>query len=322
MSYTKQLIKTLTFSAILAGGSAFAGDFDGKKILFIDSYHEGYPWSDGITTGVQQALNGSGTELKIIRMDTKRNKDEAFMVEAAAKAKSVIESFKPDVVIAADDNASKYLIQPNYKNADLPFVFCGVNWDASGYGFPYKNVTGMVEVAGAKELTELLQQFAKGGRVGLLADDTLSSKKDAANYKDKLGIDLTAEYARDFADWKAKYTEMQGKVDILLLGNVIGISDFDEAAATAHALSQAKIPSGAVQVEPMPYALIGYLKVPQEQGSWSANTALKILGGTSPADIPITRNKEGEVVINLKMAEAIGVDVPFDLIETATTVMR
>ncbi|MCP4577871.1 MAG: hypothetical protein GY846_16480 [Deltaproteobacteria bacterium] len=81
-----------------------------------------------------------------------------------------------DVVIAADDNASKYLIKPFYKDAGLPFVFCGVNWDASNYGFPYRNVTGMIEVAGAKELVKILQGYAKGSRVALLADDTLSSE--------------------------------------------------------------------------------------------------------------------------------------------------
>ena len=48
-----------------------------------------------------------------------------------SKAKAEIDAFKPDVVIAADDNASKYLIEPYFKDAALPFVFCGVNWDAS-----------------------------------------------------------------------------------------------------------------------------------------------------------------------------------------------
>lgn len=315
------LIKPLVLSLALAGG-AVAGDFDGKKVLFIDSYHAGYPWSDGITAGVEQTLQGSGVELKVIRMDTKRNKDEAFKKDAAQKAKAEVESFKPDVVIAADDNASKFLIQPFYKDADLPFVFCGVNWDAGVYGYPYKNVTGMVEVAGAKELVELLQGFAKGSRVGLLADDTLSSQKDAANYKNKLGLDLTPVYVSSFAEWKQKYAEMQSQVDILIIGNIVGISDFDEDAATTHALANAKIPSGAVQIGPMPYALVGYLKVAEEQGAWAADAALKILGGQSPSDIPVTRNKEGQVVINLKIAEASGIEVPYELIETATTVMQ
>ena len=49
-----------------------------KKVLFIDSYHEGYDWSDGITRGVKSVLEGSGVNLKVIRMDTKRNNSEEF----------------------------------------------------------------------------------------------------------------------------------------------------------------------------------------------------------------------------------------------------
>ena len=308
--------------ALVLAGSAVAGDFDGKKVLFIDSYHAGYPWSDGITEGVQKTLSGSGVNLKVIRMDTKRNKDEDFKVAAAAKAQGVIESFNPDVVIAADDNASKYLIEPSYKDADLPFVFCGVNWDAGTYGYPYKNVTGMVEVSGVKELVDLLGGMAKGDRIGFLGDDTLTSHKEVENYKSKLGLTVEPAYAADFADWKAKYQAIQDKVDILIIGNTVGINDFDANAAETFALEHAKVPSGATQTGPMPLALIGYLKVAEEQGSWAADSALKILGGTSPADIPITRNKDGQVVINLKMAEASGIDVPYELIESATTVME
>lgn len=319
----KDLFKTLILSAFLVLCSAAgAGDLDGKKVLFIDSYHEGYAWSDGITAGVEKTLAPSGVELKVIRMDTKRNKGDAFMQEAVQKAKSVIDSFAPDVVIAADDNASKYLIKPFYKDAKTPFVFCGVNWDAGTYGYPYKNVTGMVEVAGAKELVELLKDFAKGSRVGMLADDTLSSRKDAENYKSKLGIELTPVYASSFSEWKQMYSDMQKQVDILILGNTVGINDFNKKDAITHALSNAKIPSGAVQPGPMEYALVGYLKVAEEQGNWAAESALKILRGTSPSDIPIVRNKEGQVVINLKMAEASGIEVPFSLIESASKVIQ
>ncbi|MCX9009588.1 MAG: hypothetical protein OIN66_00560, partial [Candidatus Methanoperedens sp.] len=105
--------------------------YEGKKILYIDSYHAGYEWSDGETRGIEKILNDTGVELKILRMDTKRNDSDAFGKQAGLKAKSVIEEFKPDVVIASDDPAFKYVIMPYYRDATLPFVFCGINWDVS-----------------------------------------------------------------------------------------------------------------------------------------------------------------------------------------------
>ena len=322
MHRTAKLLTPLFVSGILCLSGANAGNYNGKKVLYIDSYHAGYEWSDGITNGVQNTLAKTGVELKIIRMDTKRNKGEAFMQEAAQKAKSEIDSFKPDVVIASDDNASKFVIQPFYKDASLPFVFCGVNWDETVYGYPYKNVTGMVEVSGVKELVDLLKQFSKGERIGLLAEDTLTEHKEAENYKAKLGIDVQGTFVNSFAEWKQKYDELQDQVDILIIGNTAGLSDFDAKAAEAHVQQHARIPSGAIQINTMPYAMIGYLKVAEEQGTWAANTALQIMDGKSPAEIPVTRNKEGNVVINLKLAEATGVEIPYTLIESATTVME
>lgn len=307
---------------LIISSVSMAADFNGKKILFIDSYHEGYPWSDGIVKGVQQSLGGTGVNLKIIHMDTKRNKGDVFMNEAVQKAKAVIESFKPDVVIAADDNASKYLIKPFYKDASLPFVFCGVNWDASNYGFPYKNVTGMVEVAGAKELVDLLQKHAKGSRVALLADNTLSSQKDADNYKSKLNIDVTPVLVDSLEEWKKNYKEIQNKFDILLVGNTVGINDFNEQEAEAFALENAKLPSGAVQRALMSYAILGYLKVPEEQGEWSAKTALKILDGASPADISIVKNTQGSLVINTRILKKTGINLPYELIGNAEEVIE
>jgi hypothetical protein len=45
-------------------------------------------------------------------MDTKRNPDERYKIRAAQIAKSVIGAYKPGIVPASDDNASKYLIKP------------------------------------------------------------------------------------------------------------------------------------------------------------------------------------------------------------------
>ncbi|HOL89685.1 MAG TPA: hypothetical protein PK965_10750, partial [Anaerohalosphaeraceae bacterium] len=93
------------------------------------------------------------------------------------KAKEVIETWKPDLVIAADDNASAYLIAPFYRNADLPFVFCGVNWDAGSYGFPCRNVTGMIEVDLVDSMVRAMQKYASGTRLAALGADNESNRK-------------------------------------------------------------------------------------------------------------------------------------------------
>ncbi len=318
-------VSALLFTAA-AGQAHAAGNFDGKKVLFIDSYHEGYAWSDGTLDGARSALDSSGVELLVVRMDTKRKKTDEDKLAAAEMVRQTIAAFQPDVVIASDDNASKYVIQPFYKDAELPFVFCGVNWDAAGYGFPYKNVTGMIEVSAVDELFMFLERLTDGRRVGYLAADVFTAHKEQENIEKTFGMTFAeTRYATTVAEWQAQFFELQGQVDILLVGNAIGIEDWDDDAAARFVEQNSRIPSGAIDGHMARLALIGYTKLAEEQGEWAARTALRILGGTQPSAIPITRNSQGRLTFNARIAEGMGDEAALalgDILQSADEVIE
>lgn len=288
--------------------AGFAGDVAGRKVLFIDSYHLGYDWSDGVVDGVREVLKDTGAELRIFRMDTKRNQSEAFKRKAALQAKALIESYQPDVVIASDDNASKYLIQPYYRDTDLPIVFCGVNWDASVYGYPYANATGMVEVELIEPLMAQLRQLAKGDRIGFLAIGGTTSAKDNAYHAKILGkpYDKTY-YVMTYQDWKERFLKLQDEVDFLLIGNPQGLAGWDENDFVHFAARHTRIPTGATIPWVKKFTLMGYMRVPREQGRWAAEAALKIMRGTPPSAIPMAQNRQGKLIINIRLAKRLGV---------------
>jgi ABC-type uncharacterized transport system substrate-binding protein len=294
----------------------------GGKILYIDSYHEGYEWSDGITRGVQSMLEGTDVELKIFRMDTKRNTSKNFIRKAAVDAKMLIEEYQPDVVIASDDNASNYLIEPFYKDADLPFVFCGINWDASMYGYPYKNATGMVEVASVPELLELLKPYAKGDRLAYLAADVTTARKEGLYYRKMFDLEVDERYVKTFAEWADVYAKLQNECDLLIFGNNAGINDWDDAQAEQVVMKETQIPTGALYDFLEQFALIGYTKVAEEQGEWAAKAALQILNGTDIGTIPITTNIRGNLSLNLKLAKKLGIEFPEDILTSANRVIE
>ena len=293
-----------------------------QRVLYIDSYHAGYEWSDGVTEGIQSVLQGKDVELKIHRMDTKRNAGEAFKKKAGIEAKAVIDAFQPDVVIASDDNASKYLIQPYYKNASLPFVFCGVNHSGDAYGYPYDNATGMVEVTPMTKLIYSLKYFNRSEKVAMLIGDSMTDHKDADSYQSQSRITFDVFHVKDFTAWKSQYGYIQDNYDILMLGNKASIEGWDNDEAIRVVMSRTKIPTGCDLDFMAPYAFLGYTRVPQEQGRWAAETALKILGGTSPKSIPITHNVEGNLIINMKIAKAAGINVPGSFIKKAVRVIE
>lgn len=304
-----------------------------SKILYINSYHEGFRWSDDIEMGLLKALGlekpspGSTTvvngdiELRIFRMDTKLNTAEAFKQQAALAAKHIIDDWRPDVVVASDDNASKYLIAPFFKDAATPFVFCGVNWDASAYGFPFSNVTGMVEVAPILDTITALRTYARGDRIGYLGSDTTSNHKEIAHYRDILGVQYTdGQLIADFQKWKQVYLRLQDSVDLLLLLDPTTIAGWDTLQAEAFIQAYTQIPTGVISDPIIRLGLLGRVNIAEEQGWWAGKTVLRILAGTSPGEIAVVRNKQSRLYLNMKLAGRLGIKFPMDMIEKATLI--
>lgn len=305
-------------AALLIG--AQAGAAERKKVFFIDSYHEGYEWSDGIVRGVRSVL-GDQIELKIHRMDTKNNPSEDFARNAGEEVRQAIEAWRPDVVIAADDNASRHVVAPFYANTDLPVVFCGVNWDASIYGFPAKNVCGMEEVALIAPLLQQLKTYAKGERIGYISADNETTRKEAEYIKKLFDINFEMEiYATAFAEWEKKFKELQGAVDMLIIGNAAGITDWSDEDALQFVRAETRIPSGCIHDFMAPYALVGYTKVAEEQGEWAAAAALRILDGESPESIGVVQNKKGNLYANLPIAKNLGIRFPLNVLKNAEVI--
>jgi ABC-type uncharacterized transport system substrate-binding protein len=298
-------------------------DYSGKKILYVNSYHEGYPWSDGIESGLHEVLDNTGAELKIIRLDTKQNPDVEFGKQAGEKAKEEIDAYKPDVVIASDDNAQKYLVVPFLKGTDQKVIFNGVNWDGSAYGFPTTNITGMVEVELPDQLIELIKPYAKGERLGYLTVDTETERKVVDIYNQRFfNGQLKPYWVKTQDEFKAAFLNAQDEVDILFMGNNAGSDQWDEAEMKKFVLENSKIPSGSINDWMAPYSLLTLAKSAKEQGVWSAQTALKILDGVPVSQIEVAENKKGELMVNLDMADKLNVVFAPSLLKNAAVILE
>ncbi len=292
-----------------------------KKVLFVSSYHDGLAGADDVVAGAREGFQGSGVEMTLIYMDTKRNPTESFAREAALRVKAKIEALRPDLVIASDDAAAKYLIQPYYRDVDLPIVFCGVNWDASVYGFPYRNVTGVKEVELVPQMLRLLKVYARGERMGFLAADNISERKNIEFHKKLFGLSYSAGYfVKSFAEFKAAYRKLQKEVDLVVMLSPAGISGWDDAEAKTFVAENASIPSGAMVPWVAPYSLLTLSQILKEQGLLASGMALRILRGERPTDIPITENTGGKLYINMPIAMRLGITFESKLLRLAEIV--
>ncbi len=290
-----------------------------KKCLYVSSYHQGHSWSDSIEYSIRESLNGT-CELREIYMDTKRNKNPEQIFSATNKIIKTIEDWQPDIVITSDDNAAKHLIAPHYKDDKTPFVFCGVNWTVDEYGFPFSNVTGIVEVAPVKNMLEAALVLSNTGRKALyIGASTLSERKNFARIKSEaalLNIEIDAIHTPHIEHWKAAL-EKSSEYDFMVLGSNAGIEGWSDSEALMAALTRSQKVSVTNHKSMLPYSTLAFTKLASEQGEWAANVAINILNGISPADIPIASNKKWDLWVNELNLQQLDIDPPRNLLRKA-----
>lgn len=294
------------------------------KCLYISSYHKGYEWSDGIEKGVRSTL-GEKCELKQFNMDTKRNKDEAFKKDVALKAKQLIESWQPDVVIVSDDNAARYIIQPYFKDHAIPFVFCGINWNVDAYNFPYSNTTGMVEVAPITALFDKIKKIkGKPGSAFYIGANTLTEKKNLDRFEQEAvdaDIKLDKGLTNNLDEWLQYYKKAQ-EYDFIIIGSNSGINDWNQLIIQKEIKQSTHTLSVTNHRWMMPYTILGLTKIPEEQGKWAALAALEILNGVNPSDIPIISNRKWDLWINEVILSKTKINMPHSLIKKAKKIIK
>lgn len=304
-----------------------------KKLLFVNSYHKGYQWSDEIEDGLLRSLgirnrsDGSqdrskaAANVKMFRMDTKRSNSESFKKDAAMAAKKIIDDWQPDIVVTSDDNAAKYLIAPYYKQSKIPFVFCGLNGDASILGLPLPHITGMLEVSPVRQTVNMLESVSKGNRIGILGADNISNQKEASYHEQHLSMAYSdGKLVSDFDTWKKEYLRLQNTVDMMIHLSPAGIRDWDDAAALSFILEHTKIPTGALSDTDARYTLLGQVRIAAEQGWWAGKTAMAILRGKPVSHIPVTANRQSKTILNMALAKHLGIKFPMEILKKASLI--
>ena len=303
------MILKVIFLFILSISSLYSKD---KVCIYINSYHDGFVWSDTIAKEIKTILKDTCTLIQF-NMDTKRKKSIKQIEKKALEAKKLIDSTNPDIVITSDDNAAKFLIKPYYKDSSIPFVFTGINWTADKYGFPYKNVTGMIEVIPIKALYKMAIDLSNGKKAMFIGDDTITDKKDLSyfvKYAKRYGVELSSTLVDNVKEWKKAYLDAQDEYDFIILGHNSAIKGWNKEDIKKFQLKNSKKLVFATYSWMMPYSMIGLIIQAQEQGQWGAKTVKGILEGYPIENISITTNKSWDNYLNIKLLDSANIKLP------------
>ncbi|MFC2060224.1 ABC transporter substrate-binding protein [Chloroflexota bacterium] len=300
-----------------------------EKVLLIFSYHPEYALVVDETRGVEDVLETRGLQIEKLYLDTKRNTGAEWNKKAAEEAAKKIEEYNPDVVVVFDDNACE-LVAKKYIGKNLPFVFCGMNANPEDYGFPAKNITGVIERYQIGATIDLLRQLAPGVQeLAIITDDSPTSQGFINGMQETiLPISVSEVYAtNDYGDWKAKIEELQMKVDAIGIFMYHTLKEGDQEQSLPPedvlrwTLNNNRLPDFAfLDFTISSGVLCGVTVSAYEQGKAAADMVVRILNGEKPVDIAVQCPQTGKAIVNETRAKQLNITIPADVLKEAETV--
>jgi ABC-type uncharacterized transport system substrate-binding protein len=286
------------------------------KILVVMSYEEDNPWCMQIKDGIDSVLAGD-SDIKYFYMDTKKNIEGG--VRKAEEAHEIYKKFRPDGVIAADDNAQSMFVLPYLKDkVTTPVMFCAVNAEPEEYGYPASNVSGILERGFIRESIAFAKQLVPSiGTVGFLTKDSPPGRAIRKQVETEADTYLTKvagfKLVRTIKETLVVLEEYQKTSDALFITATNGILDTDgnsldnQQVTRIIAKSYKKPLIGANNFHVKYGVLCAVVKSGKAQGKIAAELLLKAMKGTPINQIPITVNKYGNRMLNVTVMKDLGI---------------
>jgi putative tryptophan/tyrosine transport system substrate-binding protein len=225
-----------------------------------------------------------------------------------------------DVILAANQQS---IAAAQQATATIPIVMCG-GADPVKPGFvaslakPGGNITGITtdfETLIGKHY-ELLTEIKPGiKRVGVIYDPSHATsaalyRREQEEIAPRLGLALVPLPVSTAADIKAAFAAIGRERPDALQVQAIPIVQAHRAEIAAFAIEQ-RLPTmiGLKVLVPDGF-LMSYAHDPAESFRRAAWYADRILRGAKPADLPVEQSSRFELVINLRTARAIGLEIP------------
>jgi len=201
----------------------------------------------------------------------------------------------------------------------IPVVFAGV-FDPKGVGISFKNATGVSSKVSVATLLKKLKGISNFSKLGVLYSDTekdtLLQAEEAKKLEESLGfksVQLNIKKAQD--------TSKIAGVDALLITtscptqycieNIIDIA------------RKAGIPTASLTGSEGEKGVLFTISAnPQEQGREAAKLVAKLLNGAKASSLAVVEPSKIDMIINLREASIIGLKVPFDLLSSATKIIK
>ncbi|MGC8795625.1 ABC transporter substrate binding protein [Thermodesulfovibrio sp.] len=284
---------------------------DKKKILLLNSYHQGLSWTDNIMIGIKESLKPleNSIDYYVEYMDTKRFYGEKYFNKIFDLLKQKYHGIKFDLIIVSDNDALLFTMKHyNELFYGVPVVFCGINNFKDSLIEKYRKwFTGVAEetdVEGTIDIALKLHPDTK--RVYIINDITttgLAMKRTLfeifPKFADKVKFIILEN--PDMKELQKKVETIPPKSIILLLlvnrdrtGNFFAYEEsldllYPHTNSPIYSVWDFYLGRGIVG---------GKLTSAFLQGKKAGELAMQILQGKSPSEIPVIKESPNEFMFD------------------------
>jgi len=300
------------------------------RILVLHSYATDYSWPRDIDVGLKRELDAKlGYRVLWHYMDTKNHPDKEFKRKSGAMARRAIDAFKPNLIIAIDDDAQAYAAMDFAGDPHVAIVFAGINGSVEPYGYHKAgNVTGIYERKPMQDLRRALLEMRRangselGRRIMQIGDRSDSVRIDMQEIGafDWAPFHISNSPQVDtFEEWKRMVMASKEKADLILLSNYHNIF---ENAAKKKLVPPAEVMEWTEENSPLPVVGIGGFMVEEggmfavaasgfEQGAVAARMAIQVIEhGMAPKSIPHAMQRQFLVYMRRQLLDKRGITLP------------
>jgi ABC-type uncharacterized transport system substrate-binding protein len=343
----------LTICMMILSTTALASE-DIKRVYIVASYEKnhvcGWPQEQGVIKGLVQEgwIDGINLNVKSYHMDTKRtNTTPEAMQGVAAEVLREIDSFKPDVIVTLDDNAFREVGLPMAGRQDIAAVFSGMNGQPEMYNArkhfmnsrekPGNNITGVYEklyVVRSMRVMESAVAGLTGSKIVGITDYSPTGNAITRQFELELaGQQGTVQWELiRVKNWQ-EYVDLINRLNMdasvkAIYPVALSLKVSETVTYTAPeifkwTIENSKKPEMALNYFFSEIGLFGGAAVDfKAMGIAAGKKAGKILNGEKAGDLPIDDAPEYAIVLNIKRAKQLGIDIPPPLLTAADYVYK
>jgi|WetSurMetagenome_2_1015567.scaffolds.fasta_scaffold18750_1 PAS domain S-box-containing protein len=293
-----------------------------RRVLFINSYHRGFQWSDGIEEGIRETLKSfhQPTDLFVEYLDTHRFSDLNYLFSVAEMFTSKYNKMPLDAIIVSDNPAFDFAVKYREKVfPNTPIVFCGYNSFRPEIIQGMKNITGVnEEVDFTGTINMALSISPKIQKMVFVTSDYYSTGKMIQDTVEKT---LIPAYQHRFQILQLKnlhLSEIRTKLSTLtpdtlvflfglpvdyLLNKSMKVEEYYRQQALASSVPTYSFWDFILNTG----ILGGDVLTGQDQGKLAAELALKILNGTPADQLPVIMTTPTKKIFDFNAMQRFGI---------------